>query len=255
MDVDAEHMLSSPCSPSGWITEYLCIATDHRDMAAALAAYLAKGGKLDPEDGSDPRLVHTVFFNAKMPEDALTTLRAFGADLNIRDREGMNLLHRLANEGDDDALTRSRILVETFGFDVNERDDEGFPPVLIAVRNGHESIVSYLTAHGADPKLTSTDGVGILHMAAYGDLCFLVKRCLSEGDDVNVTTDKGYTPLHFAAMNGNGRVAELLLDHGADPNHANREGDRPVDMLRLYSVPEVQKPFTELLRRHGADVD
>ena len=165
----------------------------------------------------------------------------------------MNLLHRTVADDSNFDQQRISLLLGKYRFDIDEGDAEGFPPLLLAARAMRGDTVRYLLDRGADRHAASDGGVRFLHMVAYGDLPFLVKRCLSEGDDVNMTNNRGNTPLHFALTNGHGRVAEMLLETGADPNRTNHKGERPVDMLRWTPVPpEMEEPFRELLRRYGA---
>ena len=72
------------------------------------------------------------------------------------------------------------LLLEKEGIDINQADNEGSTPLLLAANKGHEKVVNIL---------------------------------LNEhGIQVNQSWETGATPLFQAAMNGHVRVVMLLLD-------------------------------------------
>ena len=67
------------------------------------------------------------------------------------------------------------------GVDVNAKDEDGVPPLLVATANGRKEIVELL---------------------------------IREGADVNAKVN-GVTPLHQAAIQGHKEIAKLLIAKGA----------------------------------------
>lgn len=57
-----------------------------------------------------------------------------------------------------------KLLVEA-GSDVNERDEQGCTPLIIAAKKNQTDVIDYLRSHGADAKLKNAFGEDALHFA------------------------------------------------------------------------------------------
>src|SRR4029453_3056234 len=104
---------------------------------------------------------------------------------------------------------------------------EGATPFLRAAAAGDIPTMKLLLAHGADPKIPTTEGVtafaaasGIGYMGGMskewsrkqrGDA---VKFLLDLGAGVNAADRGGRTPLHGAAALGYGEIVQMLVDAG-----------------------------------------
>lgn len=100
-----------------------------------------------------------------------------------------------ATEYENEDYSQVKFLLKK-GVDINAvHTQDGFTPLIIAIRNGHQRIVSLL---------------------------------LRAGVDCNCVDSNGYTPLHYAARDGNDNIADLLLKHGA--THTNSDGTTPLTL-------------------------
>lgn len=54
---------------------------------------------------------------------------------------------------------------------------------------------------------------------------------------VNATDKWAFTPLHEAAQKGRTQLCALLLAHGADPTMKNQEGQTPLDLATVRTLP------------------
>jgi len=72
----------------------------------------------------------------------------------------MNLIYH-AGKGD---LRQLKRLIAK-GYSVNFRDYDNRTPLHLAVENGHVSIVKYLLAHGASPKVSDISGLDAMKSA------------------------------------------------------------------------------------------
>ena len=93
----------------------------------------------------------------------------------------------------------ARALIDK-GADPRARSNEGFTPLLFAVREGDADAVRLLMAHGADADLnaTTTDGSSSLLVAVVRGHVQLARFLLDQGANPN-TDATGYTALHWAA--------------------------------------------------------
>jgi ankyrin repeat protein len=113
-------------------------------------------------------------------------------------------------------------------------------PFLLAAKAGDVSSMRLLLAHGADPRLTTTDNNTALILAAgYGRIIGqsivtesraleAVNLALETGADVNAANEAGDTALHGAAYQGWNEIARLLVARGANVNAKNTFGETPL---------------------------
>jgi ankyrin repeat protein len=104
-----------------------------------------------------------------------------------------------------------------------------------------------LLAKGADPKLTTRNGINPV-MAAAGlgtkeedttgrrktqaDAIEAIKLCLDAGVDVNAVDGRGQTALHGAAFQGFDDVVQFLAAHGAKLDVKDKQGKTPLDSAK-----------------------
>jgi hypothetical protein len=106
--------------------------------------------------------------------------------------------------------------------------EDGATPVLRTAQSGDVELMRLLLAHGADPKIPTTNNVtalaaaagigwvqGVTYERSEQDSVEAVKLCLELGVDPNAVDGDGRTALHGAAHKGRNQVVELLVGHGA----------------------------------------
>jgi ankyrin repeat protein len=169
-----------------------------------------------------------------------------GVDPNMRDVNGLTLLHAAAWCGDESA---AELLLKA-GADPNARDAEGNTPLHVAARRMFPQVALLLLKHGADPNARNARGETPLHIAARGKEYTIgsgnyavVSILVKHGADVNARDKDGNTPLHYAVARCAFATASLLLKHGADPNARNNQGKTPLD---LANCPKMARAFRRL---------
>jgi ankyrin repeat protein len=120
------------------------------------------------------------------------------------------------------------ILLLDSGIDLEQRDQRGWTPMMIAAFEGSEEMVLLLIEHGANVFAKDKKGYAPIHFAAYRNFTKVVAQLLKMNIDPNSQSDAGTTPLLQAAARGNIEVVEQLLKAEVSPNLANNEGWTPL---------------------------
>ncbi|XP_072229854.1 poly [ADP-ribose] polymerase tankyrase-2-like [Leuresthes tenuis] len=135
---------------------------------------------------------------------------------------------------------------------VNCRDVEGrqSTPLHFAAGYNRLSVVRFLLHHGADVHAKDKGGLVPLHNACSYGHYEVAELLVRHGAVVNVADLWKFTPLHEAAAKGKYDICKLLLQHGADPTRENRDGNTPLDLVKVADT-DVQ----DLLRGDAALLD
>lgn len=150
--------------------------------------------------------------------ELVTALSQAGED--HADAYGNTSLHHACWNGQSEVV---KVLLEKTPDCVNELNDDGESPLLLAARRSNLTIAELLLAAGARPDAANLHGVSPLHAAASkGDL-FVGKALLAAGAAVNQKTSDGKTPLILAAQNSKNDFTAMLIEAGADVNGVDND--------------------------------
>lgn len=161
-----------------------------------------------------------------------------------------------------DDLVSVKKIVKMPGVDVNEDDEHGNTPLLIAAQLQYRTLVDELLSlqksdgsYAVNVNQSNIEGTTPLLAACqnsdYSDYWIVDSLVKVAGIDVNLADKEGNTPLLVACRtNYSGRkhsIIEILLRNGA-PNRANNQGETPLEltkdtreygMLEFYLIGEV----------------
>lgn len=184
----------------------------------------------------------------KQDRSATRTLLKNGADVNIRQPDGMTALHWAAYVDD---LDTAKALASAKA-DAAATNRYGVTPLSLACQNGNAAMVELLLDAGADPNSTMRGGETALMTAARTGKPGPVKALLKRGADVNAKERRGQTALMWAAADGHAGVAELLIEAGADINATLPDtGFTPM----LFAAREGRASVVRALLASGVDVN
>jgi len=192
-----------------------------------------------------------------------------GADVNVKNSEGLTPLHYAAFKGHKDIVE----LLLAHGADVNVGGANYNRTALeFAMQSNHMEIVQLLISKGADisplhfaiyikdeakAKSLIEGGADVnkrtrfgtpLHIAAGAGLKDIAELLIEKGADVNAKPNWDWTPLHSAAEKGYKNIVELLITEGANVNARDGGSQTPL----FYAKKEGHTEIVELLRKHGA---
>lgn len=136
-------------------------------------------------------------------------------------------------------------------FNIHLTDDNGTPPLLIALKKGHTIIARILLNAGAD--VNEKDKLGLTPlMLACGKPTFgyrdIAETLIKKGAHINVRDALGYTPLLLALSGGTIDIAEMLINKGADVSVRTRKGETPLSLAQQAQCTDI----VDLLISKGA---
>ncbi|XP_068646230.1 uncharacterized protein [Aristolochia californica] len=199
-----------------------------------------------------------------------TVLDVIGAGKNVRtsNLRVFSPVFFVTKSGDIKSL---KTLIEQPSINLDEQDEIGFSPLMIAAMEGHFEAFRLLVFAGADVKLSNKSGdtaIGFagssknkdlfekimlefeiekgirgpggfyaLHCAARrGDLQ-ASKLLTGRGYDVNVRDSEGYTPLMLAAREGHGQLCSFLISCGARCDLSTQRGETALSLAKKNREP------------------
>jgi ankyrin repeat protein len=139
-------------------------------------------------------------------------------------------IHDLIEQGDLEGVRR--LLAEDPAH-LTARLGDGKTPLHVAAYGGHDRIVAFLIARGADVNAQTTNGSTPLHGAAYSGHAACAGMLLKAGANPMAANSSGYTPFHGAAAGGSAEVVRLFLDEGVDINARKHGGETALILAAL----------------------
>ncbi|CAG9797091.1 unnamed protein product [Chironomus riparius] len=199
--------------------------------------------------------------------ESLELLLNFGANTEIRDRQGLTPLMRYARQVNG---MEAVLLLMKYGADVNAMADgrNDFRTVLhYAILSGNMQLVTLLLKQGAKvdvlPPMPEPDRASPLDLAILRGDPALVRMLLEHGANVNRCSPIIGSPLHVACADKilhRVEIMKMLLSYGANPNlrvygeMGSNATLRPPIAELLISNDNVTLEEVKLLLKHGARV-
>nr|XP_023475347.1 kinase D-interacting substrate of 220 kDa isoform X7 [Equus caballus] len=135
--------------------------------------------------------------------------------------------------------------------DVDERNECGQTPLMIAAEQGNLEIVKELIKNGANCNLEDLDNWTALISASKEGHVHVVEELLKYGASVEHRDMGGWTALMWACYKGRTEVVELLLSHGANPSVTGLYSVYPI----IWAAGRGHADIVHLLLQNGAKVN
>ncbi|KAF4549474.1 Ankyrin repeat-containing protein 41 [Elsinoe fawcettii] len=190
------------------------------------------------EQGADPKMVdyegngilHELFMTGRMEGMVRRVKDAeeLGVNLEGMNNSGRTPLHLLCGRGyvDDSGVGLRGCLRCMLGkvIGIDARDNDGVTPLHLAALVSECAVGELLNA-GADPTLTTEDGLNVLHLAARGGQSNIIGSVIEHVRKkrrrllpvlVHAQDNRHWTPLHYACLSGRVESVQMLLDAGTE---------------------------------------
>ncbi|PQZ92341.1 hypothetical protein CQ018_12640 [Arthrobacter sp. MYb227] len=183
---------------------------------------------------------------AEQDAQEVQRLVSAGADVDTKDAEGRPALV-LATRSNAVDVAKALILA---GANVNAQDTQQDSAFLFAGAEGLDEILKLTLAHGADVASTNRYGGTALIPAAEHGYVQTIKLLLETEIDVNHVNNLGWTALLEAVILGSGgtdhqEVIKLLIEAGADVNLPDAQGVSALEHARQKQQSAVAKLLEE----------
>lgn len=142
-----------------------------------------------------------------------------------------------AMTGDVQAVTR---LIE-LGLPINALDAQACTALLRAAGGGHDIIVRFLLANGADHRIAARTGATALSAAISMRHAHVVEVLLRNGADAEQSLPGGVTPLMLASALGLPDIISHLLSRGAQPNSRDAQGFNALHCAAIHGFSSRDK--------------
>lgn len=126
---------------------------------------------------------------------------------------------------------------------INQINENGFSPLILACYRGNTEVARYLIDHVKDLNYKSKEGTALAGLAIKYNKD-LVESLLKKKADPNIADTTGYTPLFWAVKFGNKELVELLLQYKADKTKKDSMGMTPFE----YALKTDNKEIINLLK-------
>jgi len=212
------------------------------DDAHIMSLLISHGLKVDADRGGEQLL------RACMRDDydMVRLLVDNGADMNIRDDDGMTPLMVCLNRGNTDM---SAYLISK-GANLDVKDEYGNTALMRAIKDNSLYLVRMMIEKGANTRIRDDNGNNTLmvHMGNPSSSLYILTLLLNTGMSPDTQNVDGMTPLMRAASRRDPLFLVELLKHGANPNIRNDNGDTALIIAARNGLVE----NVRILLKHGA---
>jgi ankyrin repeat protein len=181
-------------------------------------------------------LVNGLLKTANLDDEVLTTkyLQDHNIPVDYLDGDGATALCLACKDG---SLKAVKVLIDTKA-SINALPEGRFVPLNMAGLYGHDEIVKYLIAEGADVNAEFGDNKTniIINFCKYAPLVSTVRLLLESGADPNKKDADGSTALMTISWFNRPdektdlEIMKLLVEFGADVNAVDNNGNKALDL-------------------------
>ena len=135
--------------------------------------------------------------------------------------------------------------------DINQQDEKGYTPLIIATYNGNYDVAQFLLDHGAATEKKDASGRTALMGVSFKGEDREVELLLDHGADPNAKDAHGMTSMMYAVMFGKLSVVKILRANEASKSASASEPATRLNLRRslphpIFGVPSMKPTFFAL---------
>ena len=184
---------------------------------------------------------------AKNKVDCMTILVRKGVSLTRRSNDGGNILHIAALNKSKKCMAFLLNHIDLKNV-INEKDKEGFTPLLLTVQKRNNECLQLLQDAKASLLVGNEDKMSVIYYSPIYRGSNIIQKMLLQENNVHMTNEDKLTPLHIAARDGFSDACKSLLQKGARINACDKNGRTPFHWASNYGHENILK----VLLKHGA---
>ncbi|XP_005386103.2 PREDICTED: ankyrin repeat and death domain-containing protein 1B isoform X5 [Chinchilla lanigera] len=173
-----------------------------------------------------------------------------GVDQRATSQEGLNALHFAAQSNS--VRIAEYLVLELHLRELDQRDQKGRKPFLLAAGRGHVEMIEKLTCLNLHTSEKDKEGNTALHLAAMHGHSPAVQVLLAQWQEVNETNEQNTSALQMAAQRGHASLVSFLLSENVDLHRRTGSGESPLHTA--VSNKHVAVVSSLLGAQHGTDV-
>ena len=150
--------------------------------------------------------------------------------VNAKNREGDTALHYASFNGN---IKIIKYLIE-LGADLDISNNRGLNVLHFAAQgNQPASLIFFKEKYKLNLDSFDDCGARPLHWACYSNAFQAAEFLMSWEVDVNIRDNEGNTPLHLCVINNDKKLVKLLQQHRVDPMIKNKKGESAITLAKL----------------------
>lgn len=124
---------------------------------------------------------------------------------------------------------------------VNEPDERGYPPIVMAAYHNQINVVDLLLKNQVNIDAVDPSGNTALMGTCFKGFEVVTEQLIKAGANLNAQNGNGSTAFAFACMFNHRELANLLLQYGADPSLEDHKGVSAVEHAKRQGIdwPEI----------------
>nr|QHX41565.1 transient receptor potential cation channel subfamily A member 1-like [Octopus vulgaris] len=171
--------------------------------------------------------------------------------LHTRNTKRQTVLHLAAEKGHEDILLFSL----ANGAEIDAEDNKGCTPLHVAIMNQFPKCVNILLKYGCNPHIYNLQEQNAIQLACeldFDDVLLVLLKYKSI--DVNAWNKDGNTPLHCTASKDSYKCAKILLENGSLLCQTCEIGFYPIHTAALSGSAKTLNVFFEFVSDQGKDL-
>ncbi|XP_045249812.1 ankyrin repeat and death domain-containing protein 1B isoform X2 [Macaca fascicularis] len=189
-----------------------------RNHLSAVDFLLKHKARVDVADKHGLTVIHLAAWSGSL--EVMLMLVKAGADQRAKNQDGMNALHFAAQSNH---VRIVEYLIQDLHLkDLNQPDEKGRKPFLLAAERGHVEMIEKLTFLNLHTSEKDKEGNTALHLAAKHGHSPAVQVLLTQWQDINEMNENGETPFFLSVEGGHEECSKVLLTAGSDINIPNK---------------------------------